>query len=227
MNEELPPLELWIQDIQSYLYKVIGSPMEKSGFKFDKYDYSFTRKYGKNTKEFRFLFVNQFPVNYRINFMLQVRNKKAKEAKSAFFQSLGRDDFKLSSLIMFLRDFGEPVTDSRMKDFIIYGNKELFDAGDSINEMLHFEAIPLCNQLADLNDLDNFYGSRNGWCVTNYNIDNIVSDLIIARLNRKRNFSELYETMLNRLRNKDSEKRIDTDVLVIFERLYEFIQKKL
>jgi hypothetical protein len=226
MKEDLPPLELWIQDIQSYLYKVIAGPMEEAGFKFDKYNYSFIRKHGKTTQEFGFLFVNQFPVNYRINFMLQIRHKKVKEVKSAFFQSLKRDDFKLSSLLTIFRDFGEHGKDSRMKDYIIFGNRELFDAGESISKILQYEAIPLCDQLSNLNDLDNFYTIRNGWSVTNFSIDNIISELIIAKLNGKRNFQQLYEQIIDRIERKDSDRRIDTDASVIVERCYQFIVKK-
>jgi len=226
MKEDLPPLELWIQDIQSYLYKIIAVPMERAGFKFDKYNYVFTRKHGKHAQEFGFLFVNQFPINYRINFMLQVHNKKVKEVKSAFFQSLKRDDFNLSSLVTSLRDFGEHSKDSRLKDYIIFGNKELFAAAESISKILQYEAIPLCNQLSNLNDLDNLYTIRNGWSVTNYSIDNITSELIIARLNNKRNFQQLYELIADRIERKDSERRIDTDAGVIVERCYQFIMKK-
>ncbi|MBS1600538.1 MAG: hypothetical protein JST75_20090 [Bacteroidetes bacterium] len=226
MKEDLPPLELWIQDIQSYLYKIVNVPLGKAGFKFDKYNYSFERKYKKNTQDFGFLFVNQFPVNYRVNFMLQIRNKKVKEAKTAFFHSLNRDDFKLNSLAILLRDFGEPVSEPGKKDFIIFGNKELFDAAESISKILQYEAIPLCDQLSDLNDLDTFYDTRNGWSVTNYNIDNIISELIIARLNRKRNFQKVYEQIADKLQKKDSIRKIDTDASLIAERCYQFILKK-
>lgn len=225
MEQHLPPLELWMQDIQSYLYKILYAPLGRAGFKFDKYNYSFTRKYLKNTQEFGFLFINQFPVNYRITFVLEIYNKKVKEAKSAFFHSLKRNDFKLSSLIISMQDFGEPISDGR-KDFMIFGNRELFDAAEFISTILQYEAIPLCNQLFDLESLDSFYEARRGWSVTNYNVDNIVSELFVAKLNHRRNFEELYNEISKRISNKDSDRRIDTDAAAIVDRCYRFILEK-
>jgi hypothetical protein len=226
MNENLPSLELWIQDIQSYLYKVIRLPMESAGFKFDRYNYSFARKHGKHTQEFGFLFINQFPVNYRINFVLQIQNKQVKEVKSSFFQSLGRDDFKLNGLISFLRDFGEDTPDEKMKDYIIYSNKDLFIAAEAISMMLQYEAIPLCDQISNLDDLDSFYAAHPGWSVTNFSIDNVISELITARLNRKRDFRELYLRIADQIKNKESNRRIDDDAGKIVQLCYDYIIKR-
>jgi len=226
MKEEVPQLELWIQDIQSYVFKVISPTFKKAAFKFDRSDYTFSRKHGKNTQTFGFLFTNQFPIKYRVNFMLEISNKKIREAKSAFFETLKRDDFHLNGLVMFLKNFGESNGDENKKDYTIYGNKELFDAGDAINRILQYEAFPLCDHLTNLAALDSFYASRPGWSVTHYHIDNILSDLITARLNRERNLDEVYIDIADRIQRKDSKRRIDTDAGLLVTLCYEFLKKK-
>src|SRR5215467_786855 len=161
MENNTQQLELWIQDIQSYLYRIIRGSMDSAGFKFDKYNYSFHRKHGKKVQEFGFIFVNQFPRSYRISFLLQIRNNVIRDLKSSFFDGLERKNFRLSSIVMFMSDFTrEDSSDSILKEYILLNNKDLFTAADRIDELLQKNALPLCDRLSSIEDMDNFFASN-------------------------------------------------------------------
>ena len=224
MTEDLPRLELMIQEVQSYLYKIIHAPMEDAGFKFSRYNFSFARKHEKNFQEFGFIFINQSPVNHRINFILQIINKHVKEIKSSFFHRLERKDFMPSSIIILLQDFGEDGSCSSLKDFVVTSYKDLFIAAESISKILQYEAVPLCDLLSTLNDLDSFYTGRGGWSVDNFNLDNIISELIIARLNAKRDLHELYHQIMEDI--ETSKKRPDHDAVKIIELCYDYLRTR-
>jgi hypothetical protein len=227
MNEHTPQLELWIQDIQSYLYKIIKEPMEQAGFKFDRTNYSFKRKLEKNTQEFGFLFINQFPVNYRINFILQIRNNEVREVKSSFSNHIETNNFKLSSLIMMMRDFyGETNSGTPRKDHIIFTNQDLFAAVEAINRILVDQAIPLCDELKTLDDLESFFANHPCWSVNSLSLDNVISELIIAKLTRRRDFDTLYQQLAEDVNKKIQQGEINSGTGEIFKSCYEFLLKK-
>jgi len=228
MNDHTPPLELWIQDVQSYLYKVLRVSMEPAGFKFDKDNYSFHRKFGKNIQEFGFFFINQFPLNYRVSFVLQIRNKTVREMKSSFFDHIQKTNFRLSSMVIFLYDFMrempymEPV-----RDFILYTNNDLFQAGDSIARILRERALPLCDELTSIADIDNYFSHHPCWSVNTLNLDNIVSELIVARLNAKREYEELYLQLASALDKKIDDKLIDPSSREVIQSCYSYFKRKI
>ena len=66
--KQQPLLELWLQDIQSYIYRVTSGPMGKARFQFSRTEFSYKRKNKKSQDELSIIFLSQFPVKYRIGF---------------------------------------------------------------------------------------------------------------------------------------------------------------
>ncbi len=216
MSDNSPPLELWLQEIQSYLHKVIYGPLNMAGFDFDKYNYSFTRKHGKHIQEFGFLFVNQFPVNYRINFMLQIRNKSVREIKSSLLNIRDKGSPRLSSLVVLMADFmKEKNMLSNSGDYIIRTNKDLFSASSIVNIILQDQAMPLCDSLETLNDLDLFFSNPPDWYINNRRTDNAISELIVAKLNGRRNYHEVLQQLMSRATAKAENDQTDKSVKIL------------
>lgn len=203
--------------------------MELADFKFDKYSYSFSRKHGKNTQEIGFLFINQFPINYRVNFLLQIRNQQIREIKSAFLRTnIYGNDFKLSSLMLLMSDFiEENSTQQPSKDYKLFTNTDLFAAAASINIMLQEKVIPLCDKTATVSDIDNFFANRPGWSVEKMVLENIINELIAARINRKRNFDELYESIMRDINLSIENGKLQSDTRTIIESCYRYLKAKV
>jgi len=200
--------------------------MEKAGFKFERYNYSFKRKHEKNIQEFGFLFINQFPVNYRLNFVLQIRNHAVREIKSTFSNHTEKNNFKLSSLIMMMSDFTAVNNSRSTKDYIIFTNQDLFAATEAILRILVDQAIPLCDELKTMDDLDSFYEKHPGWSVNSLSLDNIISDLIIGRIGRKRNFDILYQQLAEDMDKKIQHGEINGEAADILRSCYKFLLRK-
>ncbi|HTQ28453.1 MAG TPA: hypothetical protein VMI35_10005 [Puia sp.] len=230
MNEELSPLELWMPEIKKYIRQTPGLLLESQGFVYNRPDFSFKRKHKKNAEEFCFVFVNQFPISYRLNFLLQIWNHDVKTVKEAYPYKSSIENYKLRSLVFFMRDFmTESDYDPEFQDagynFLVLNNRDLFNAADTITRILQEQALPLCNQLSELGGLDRFFEDRPGWSVNSLNINNIITELIAARLNRKRNFPEVCQQTLAYIDKKIEACEMEKDTKTAAEQFCKFLHK--
>src|ERR1700730_575553 len=109
MYERLPSLELWFPSIKKYLYKTVGGQIESEGFKFNKSEFSFKRKHGKDYEELCFVLQNHFPVNYKVSFVLKIWNQEIKLVKAAFPFNKDIENFKFRSIVIFMGHFMEEL----------------------------------------------------------------------------------------------------------------------
>src|SRR5450432_720083 len=98
-NQEKPVLELWLQDVQAYIYKVTGNPMKRSGFNFDRNHFNFTRKNKKSLDELSIIFISQFPINYRVGFQLEIWHPRIRHIKESFMSDILNRESNLCSII--------------------------------------------------------------------------------------------------------------------------------
>jgi hypothetical protein len=230
MNQQLQPLELWLPDIKKYIVELLSSPLKAAKFEFNKVDYSFRRPHGKHFEEFSFLFVNQFPVNYRLGFLLQIWNHEVKTIKTNYpFQSK-TENYKLRSLVLFMSNFvaeaAPAESGNAVNDYVLVTNKDLFIAGDHLLMLLQDHALPLAEQLSDINGLDAFFADRPGWSVSSLNHNNMSTELIAAKLNGQRNYHELFQEMNEAIEHKIAGKEMLPDTKIFLHDFYDYLKGK-
>ena len=81
-------LELWLEDVQSYIYKVTSSPMKHAHFQFSRSRFTYTRKNKKSIDELSIIFLSQFPINYRLGFQLEIWHPQIKQAKESYMNEI-------------------------------------------------------------------------------------------------------------------------------------------
>jgi hypothetical protein len=230
MNDKFPPLELWLPDIKKYVFESLQKLLIPAGFSFRKSESAFRREHGKDHEEFSILFANQFPINYRLSFLLEIWNHEVKSVKSAFPGHTAIENFKMRSLVLFLNQFKARNTGqeeiNQANDFVLYTNKDLFLATDNLVRLIQEQALPLADQLSELDGLDSFFEDRKGWSVNNLNLNNMTTDLIVAKLNGKRNMAMAYEEMLENIDQKIQAREMSEDIKKIIARLYLFLKAK-
>ena len=148
-SKQRPSLELWLQDVQSYIHQSTSVPMTHSGFIFHRTNFCYKRKNKKSQDELSFIFLSQFPVSYRISFQLEIWHPQIKEIKDAFMSDILNKESNLCSIILYLKDF--PSNDPQqevVKDYSIYNHRDLFMVGDWFVQTLQYELIPICDQLS-------------------------------------------------------------------------------
>ena len=230
MKEELPSLELWLPDIKKYVFENAGQCLEDIGFSYLKSDSAYRRTRSRNYEEFCFVFANQFPVSYRIAFLLQIWNHQIKTAKTGFPLQSKIDNYKLRSLVLFMNHFPMPGQADQEKildnAFLLVTNKDLFLYTDRMMRILQEQAIPLADQLCELDGIDSFFGDRPGWSVNSLNFNNITSELAAAKLNAKRNFKEVFQQIITGIDQKVLQKEMGTDMKENTTKFYEYLKSK-
>ena len=58
--------------------------------------------------------------------------------------------------------------------------------GDWLAQTLQYELVPLCDQLSTIAHMDSFFEAKPEWSLNTHSGGNICTDLIVAKLNRKR-----------------------------------------
>jgi hypothetical protein len=229
MYENQPHLELWFPSIRKYLYKTIGKQVESEGFKFNKSEFSFKRKHGKSYEQICFILNNQFPLNYKISFILKIWNQEIKAVKASFPLKDQIEDFKFRSLVIFMGHFIEEMNKAGTNqglvyDYTIITNKDLFSASDKLSQLLHDRVLPMSGQLSDIDGIDSFFASRPGWSVHNLTLNNIFTELIAARLNNKRNYDEVFWQIREEISKKISGGEMNLESRIVIEQLYKYLK---
>jgi hypothetical protein len=199
-SKQSQALELWLEDVQSYIYKVTSSPMKHAHFQFSRSKFSYSRKNKKSQDELSIIFLSQFPVNYRVGFQLEIWHPQIKQAKESFMGEILNKESNLCSIILYMKDF--PSNDPQqeiVKDYSIYNHRDLFIVGDWLEQTLQYELVPLCDQLSTVPYMDSFFEARPEWSLNTRSGGNICTDLIVAKLNRKRDVQLRYKELMQGL----------------------------
>lgn len=214
-NEKSPQLELWLPEIKKYIFDIFGPILKPAGYRFQRFDGSYKREHGRDLEDITFLFANQFPLNYRLSFLMEIWNHQVKSIKSSFPQQALIDKYKMRSLVMFMYEFmPKPAPESERKktnNFVLVTFKDLFVATESIIAMMQKQVLPLVDQLSTVDGMDKFFADRPGWSVNNLNPNNMTTELVAAKLNNKRNYQEVYQDMMERIEEKISLMEMSTD----------------
>jgi len=224
-NRQTPSLELWLQDVQSYLFKVMNAPMKQAGFEFRKSSFSFQRKNKKNQDIVSIIFLSQFPVSYRIGFQLEIWNPQIKEIKKSFMSEIIHKDSDLCSIILFTKDFTSKDPETKtMKDFLIYNYRDLFITGDWLVQTMQDELIPICDTLDSIETMDHFFESNPNWSLDSHSGGNICTDLIVSKLNFQRDVHARFQQLMQGLQQKIENRMISPESRQLLTLCYDTIK---
>ena len=224
-NQQLPSLELWLQDAQSYIYKMTSGPMRHGNFRFNKSSFGYKRKNKKSEDELSIIFLSQFPVKYRIGFQLEIWHQQIRDMKESFMTEIMNKESNLCSIILYMKDF--PSNDPEqevVKDYSIYNHRDLFMAGDWLAQTLQYELIPLCDQLSTIQHMDGFFEAKPDWSMNTGSGGNICTDLIVAKLNRKRSIHMRYQQLMEGLKQRIENRQINPESRHLLSLCYEAIK---
>src|SRR5579864_9062672 len=162
--KQQPLLELWLYDIQSYIYRVTSGPMGLARLQFNRTEFSYKRKNKKSQDELSIIFLSQFPVNYRIGFQLEIWHTEIKKVKENFMRNIVMKESNLCSIILYMKDF--PSNDPQqviVKDYTVCNQQDLFMVGDWLAQTLQYDLVPLCEQLNSVEALEIFFEANPDW----------------------------------------------------------------
>ena len=224
-SKEIPALELWLQDVQSYIHQGTLDPLKRAGFTFSRSNFTYKRKNKKSQDELSIIFLSQFPISYRVSFQLEIWHSAIKDIKESFMSDILNKESNLCSIILYPKDF--PSNDPQqeiVKDYSIFNHRDLFLAGDWMAQIFQYELIPLCDQLSTLQHMDSFFQAKPVWSLNTRSGGNICTDLIVARLNKKRNFHDRYQQLLQGLQIKIDNKLISPESRQLLSLCYDSIK---
>ena len=218
-------LELWLQEVQSYIYKVTSEPMKRANFQFLRSDFSYKRKNKNSQDELSIIFLSQFPVNYRIGFQLEIWHPQIKQVKETFMGDILNKQSYLCSIILFTKDF--PSNDpeqTKVKDYPVYNSRDLFLVGDWLAQTLQYELVPLCDQFSTISHMDSFFEAKPDWSLNTHSGGNLCTDLIVAKLNRKRDIHLRYQQLMDGLQLKIENRQMSPESRQLLSLCYEAIK---
>jgi hypothetical protein len=225
-SQQLPSLELWLQNVQSYIYKQTIGPMKHAHFQFDRSGFNYKRKNKKSQDELSIIFLSQFPVNYRVGFQLEIWHPQIKQVKESFMNEILNKESNLCSIILYMKDF--PSNDTQhevVKDYSIYNHRDLFMVGDWLAQTLQYELVPLCDQLSTISHMDDFFEAKPEWSLNTRSGGNICTDLIVSKLNRRRDLHLRYHQLMEGLQQKIEDRLMNPESRQLLTLCYESLKK--
>jgi hypothetical protein len=224
-KQQLPSLDLWLHDVQSYIYKVTSGPMKHAHFEFNRNSFTYKRKNKKSQDELSVIFLSQFPVNYRISFQLEIWHTQIKQVKENFMSEILHKESNLCSIILNMKDF--PSNDPRqtiVKDYSIFNHRDLFMVGDWIAQTLQYDLVPICDQLSSIQHMDSFFEAKPEWSLNTRSGGNICTDLIVANLNRKRDVDQRYQQLMAGIQERIEIRQMNPESRQLLSMCYESIK---
>jgi hypothetical protein len=224
-SKQSKSLELWLEDVQSYVYKVTSSPMKHARFQFSRSRFIYSRKNKKSQDELSIIFLSQFPINYRVGLQLEIWHPQIKDIKESFMNEILNKESNLCSIILYMKDF--PSNDPQqevVKDYSIYNHQDLFLVGDWLAQTLQYELVPLCDQLSSIPYMDDFFEAKPEWSLNTRSGGNICTDLIVASLNRKRNLHQRYLQLMEGLQQRIDLRQMNPESRQLLTLCYEAIK---
>jgi hypothetical protein len=218
-------LEIWLHDVQAYIYRLTSGLMKDANFHFDRYQFCYTRKNKKSQDELSIIFLSQFPVRFRVGFQLEIWHPSVKQVKESFMHEILARESNLCSIILYMKDF--PSDDPQVKiikDYSVYDYKDLFALGDWLVRMLQYELIPLCDQLGTIEQMDYFFEEHPAWSLDTQSGGNICTDLIVAKLNRRRDYHQRYDQLLKGLQHRIHNQQINPESRELLSLCYDSLK---
>jgi hypothetical protein len=223
--KQQPLLEIWLQDIQSYIYRVTSGPMGMASFQFNRTEFSYKRKNKKSQDELSIIFLSQFPVRYRIGFQLEIWHPEIKKVKEFFMRDIVTRESNLCSIILYMKDFPSDDTQQEIvKDYTVCNQQDLFIVGDWLARTMQYELVPLCEQMNSIEAMDKFFYTNPDWSLNTYNGGNICTDLIVAKLSRKRDIHIRYKQLIEGVQQKIENQQMNPDSRELLSLCYESIR---
>jgi hypothetical protein len=211
-NKQSQTLDLWLEDVQSYIYKVTGQPMKNARFHFDRSRFIYSRKNKKSYDELSIIFLSQFPINYRVGFQLEIWHPQIRQIKESFMHDILNRESNLCSVILATKDFPSHEPDQQaVRDFPVRDHKDLFLVGDRLAQTFQIDLIPLCDQLSTIEHMDHLFETKPEWSLNTRSGGNICTDLIVAGLNRKRDLHKRYEELMGGIQQRINFRQIHPD----------------
>jgi hypothetical protein len=224
-SKQSQSLELWLEEVQSYIYKVTNPPMKHAGFQFSRSRYNYTRKSKKSQDELSIIFLSQFPINYRIGFQLEIWHPPIRQIKESFMNKIISKESNLCSIILYMKDFPSNTPgQEKVKDYSVYNHRDLFMVGDWLAQTLQYELVPLCDQLSTLQHMDSFFEAKPEWSLNTRSGGNICTDLIVAKLNRKRDLHERYQQLMLGIQQRIDYRQMNPESRQLLTLCYEAIR---
>ncbi len=199
--------------------------MKKSGFQFSRSRFAYSRKNKKSQDELSFIFLSQFPVNYKVSFQLEIWHPQIRQVKESYMKEILNKESNLCSIIVYMKDFATGKEEEEyVKDYAIYDHKDLFMAGDWLAQTLQYELVPLCDQLSTLQHMDSFFQSKPEWSLNTRSGGNICTDLIVAKLNRHRDVHIRYAELMEGLKDRIETRQMGPESRQLLTLCYEKIK---
>jgi hypothetical protein len=251
--------ELLMSDVKTYLHETVGRNIELAGYKFIKSNFSFKRKHGKDSEFFYFLFYDYAPLNYKVQFLLEIWNNDIELIKASlpYTQNIESFDFRSISIPMgelversniraVLQKYERGITyDKANGEFIMdesnttekpltwaqisgYSyefstDKELFEVAEEMGKVWQEKALPLANQLSTIEGIDLFFSTCPGWSVNSLSLNNFATELVAAKLNDKRDFYEVFNSIVTEIDKKISTGGMSIETRKVIEELYKYL----
>ena len=225
-KEETPSLEIWLPDIQSYLSRTVRHTLQHTRLHFNRSNFTFRRNERKHSAELGFVFISQFPVNYRISFFLQLWHPKILRIKQYYLKTIMQKESSLCSISMQMKDFTRAESgDQAAKDITIYSQKELFFACEEIDRLLIEKGLPLLDQFSSISGMDEYFTAHPDWSVNTHSGGNICTDLITAHMIRHRDVRTVYHHLKEQIRQKIQQGKMTSESIELLELCYQTLQK--
>lgn len=220
--------ELRMPGIKTYLQEKLGAVLEQQGFKFRKSDYTFRRKRGNRYEQIQFLFYDYFPLNYSFEFIVTVFNEQVENIKLALPEQSHYEKFNKFSLFISANNFTNFFSPNSLTEtgyhFTVTNLDDLIKVGESLTETFNREVIPLANRLTTIDGIDRFFIEKTPlWPVESGFMNNMATDLIVAKLNGQRDHYQVYQELSNKLKSRDN---IDWRTLELLDNLYLFLKNR-
>ncbi len=198
--------------------------MKHAGFQFHRSSYSFKRKNKKSQDELSIIFLSQFPVNYRIGFQLEIWHPEIRQIKETYMGDILNKESNLCSIILYIKDFpsNDPMQEV-VKDYSVYNYKDLFMVGDWLAQTMQYDLVPLCNQMSSIQHMDSFFEAKPNWSLNTHTGSNLCTDLIVARLNKKRDVHQRYQQLMTGLQQKIEDRKMSSESRQLLSLCYESI----
>jgi hypothetical protein len=224
-SKQSPTLELWLRDIQTYIYRLTGGFMKNARFEFNRSNYSYKRKNKTSQDELSIVFISHFPISYRVDFQLEIWHSAIREIKESFMSEILNKESNLCSIILYKKDFpGIDVDSTEIRDHSIYNHRDLFMVGDWLAQTLQYELVPFCDQMSSIAHMDHFFTANPSWSLNTRSGGNICTDLIVGKLNKKRDVHQRYQQLMEGLRQKIESRQIDPESRQLLTLCYDSLQ---
>jgi len=217
--------ELRMPGIREYLHQKVGEIIEREGFKFKKSDFTFKKKNHKFYEEVQFLFYNYHPLNYSFNFMASVFNETIENIKQGLPPQNHFEPFNRYSVFLLSNNFTHHLISKSLgemgSDYVVVTLDDLIAVSEAIKKTFREEVLPLLETLKTIPGLDFFFTEKGvEWAVESNFMNNIATDLIVAKLNGKRNYHEVFEDIIDTLSAKP---RPDAQTIEVIKNLYIYL----